>query len=639
MAEIILSGLLVSNQILNAGNAITAFSLMLYALTFNLREQVAQALALLLACVTVVYFGDVLTSTTHNPAEIEVWLRLQWLGIAFVPATYIHLSDTLLAVTGRPSRWRRRAVVWLSYGIGALSFFLVGSGNLVTDGLTQLGDAYYLRPGSLFPIFLLFVMVVVGFAGVNFWRSYKRCLTRSSRRRMRYLMLGSFGPLIGSFPFLMILGRLPLLHPLMLWGLLLVINVLVPIQLVLMSYSVAYFGVSFPDRIVKSRLFQWILRGPVVASTVLAVTVVVNRLGVRVGLENSRAVPFAMVAVLLLLQYVITLVRPAIERWFFYGEDRGDVRRLQLLEERLLTTGDVRQFLESILNAACDVTDIRSAFAAVIGEEGLELEVSVGPDDLIRGGGELPPLLVTDEKVSLEHLGQVFFWNDYWLIPLKVDGSEEVIGMVGLYARSAEPDFSPEEQQQLATLLERAMVALSDRLLQREVFRAVDRLVPEIDAIQRLRAASRYGGAEQLVEPIEGVSTSEGLAELVREALGHYWGGPRLTRSPLMRLHVVQMEADMQEGSPVNALRSILKRAIERIRPRGERRFTPEWMLYNILEMKFVQGRKVREVAMRLAMSEADLYRKQRVAIEEVARAIADMEREAVASGEEEGSS
>jgi hypothetical protein len=52
-------------------------------------------------------------------------------------------------------------------------------------------------------------------------------------------------------------------------------------------------------------------------------------------------------------------------------------------------------------------------------------------------------------------------------------------------------------------------------------------------------------------------------------------------------------------------------------------------MLYNILEMKFLEGRKVRDVALRLAMSEADLYRKQRVAIEAVARAIAEMERQA----------
>ena len=38
----------------------------------------------------------------------------------------------------------------------------------------------------------------------------------------------------------------------------------------------------------------------------------------------------------------------------------------------------------------------------------------------------------------------------------------------------------------------------------------------------------------------------------------------------------------------------------------------------------------MREVAGRLAMSEADLYRKQRVAVEAVARAILDMEQNEV---------
>jgi hypothetical protein len=65
------------------------------------------------------------------------------------------------------------------------------------------------------------------------------------------------------------------------------------------------------------------------------------------------------------------------------------------------------------------------------------------------------------------------------------------------------------------------------------------------------------------------------------------------------------------------------------MRPEGERRFTGEWILYNILEMKFMEGRKVREIAIRLSVSEADLYRKQRVAIEAVAKAIAAMEKEA----------
>ncbi len=97
-----------------------------------------------------------------------------------------------------------------------------------------------------------------------------------------------------------------------------------------------------------------------------------------------------------------------------------------------------------------------------------------------------------------------------------------------------------------------------------------------------------------------------------------------------MDMQIVQQAMQEHEGNPTNALRSILRQAIEHVRPEGERRFTGEWILYNILELKFMEGRKVREVALRLAMSEADLYRKQRVAIEAVADAMLEMEHSAI---------
>ncbi len=119
------------------------------------------------------------------------------------------------------------------------------------------------------------------------------------------------------------------------------------------------------------------------------------------------------------------------------------------------------------------------------------------------------------------------------------------------------------------------------------------------------------------------------LSRWVKDALSHYWGGPKLTQSPLLGLRIVQDAMTAHEGNPANAMRAILNQAIEQTRPEGERRFTGEWILYNILEMKFLEGRKVREIAMRLAMSEADLYRKQRVAVEAVAAAIVEMEQKA----------
>src|SRR5690606_34628005 len=88
--------------------------------------------------------------------------------------------------------------------------------------------------------------------------------------------------------------------------------------------------------------------------------------------------------------------------------------------------------------------------------------------------------------------------------------------------------------------------------------------------------------------------------------------------------------AEGNESSSVRALRTVLARAIENLKPEGQRSLTTtEWVLYNILEMRFLQGRKVRDVALRLAMSESDLYRKQRVAIEAVAEVVAAMERAA----------
>jgi hypothetical protein len=174
---------------------------------------------------------------------------------------------------------------------------------------------------------------------------------------------------------------------------------------------------------------------------------------------------------------------------------------------------------------------------------------------------------------------------------------------------------------------------LVDRRTQQEVFTSLEALTPEVELIQNLRAAARYGGSNSLSEMLINPPVSmeqDNLTRLVKDALTHYWGGPKLTESPLIGLQVVQQALDEHDGNPTNALRATLRQGIDMVRPEGERRFTAEWILYNILELKFMEGRRVREVALRLAVSEADLYRKQRVAIEAVANAILEMERQAL---------
>ena len=196
-----------------------------------------------------------------------------------------------------------------------------------------------------------------------------------------------------------------------------------------------------------------------------------------------------------------------------------------------------------------------------------------------------------------------------------------------------------DQKEAFQILIQRASQALDDRQLQQQVFTSIEDLTPQMSQIQQLRAAARYDGTSVLTATSNDIALDEGtLTEWVRDALSDYWGGPDLSDSPLLQLEIVQNALEEHDGISVRAVRSILREAIDKIRPEGTRRFTLDWVLYNILEMKFLKGQKVRDVAKRLAMSEANLYRKQKVAIEVVAKTILEMERQAREEGKESSS-
>src|SRR5919108_1237336 len=126
----LLVGLKTINSILTAGIAITAFSLFLYALSFNLRDRVARSFAIILLCVVVVFTTEALPNNSMPHWGIELLLRLQWIGIIFLPPSYLHRSDPLLVTAGRPSRGRRRLAVRLIYVVSLGFLLLLIAGRL-----------------------------------------------------------------------------------------------------------------------------------------------------------------------------------------------------------------------------------------------------------------------------------------------------------------------------------------------------------------------------------------------------------------------------------------------------------------------------------------------------------------------------
>ena len=629
--ESLLAGIQTVNQILTAGIAITAFSLFLYALSFNLRDRVARSFAIILLGVVVVFTTEALQTNTVPDWGIDLLLRLQWIGIVFLPAAYLHLSDALLVTAGRPSRGRRRLAVRLTYLLSAIFLLLLAFGYLLGPFVPDGKPAPHLQRTLWTEAFTLYYVAAMAWAWINFARAYGRMLTRSGRRRMFYLMAGATAPALGSYPYLLYGYSVAAQHPFLFWSAATIINIAVGGLVVVMAYAVAFFGVSWPDRVVKSRLVKWIMRGPVTASAALGLMTVARRGGVLFGTEYNAFVPLSVVVVVLLLEHAITLAAPLWERWLFFGRDRAELMLLQNIEERLLTRGDLQQFLESVLAAVRDHMQSPSAFIAALDGDDLSLIVTAGNRNLLEQENLSEAMQVAgQENGNGRH---EFKWGDFWILPIRqrkrgdMDPDEipSLLGLLGVARRSDQP-LDADQRDALWLLADRAALALEDRQLQGQLFRSLEDLQPKVDMLQRLRAFSRYDSRVNLLA--EELPPESDLANWVKDALTHYWGGPKLTQSPLIRLQVVQELADDYEGNSANALRALLRKAVDQVKPDGERRFTSEWILFNILEMKFIEGRKVREVASRLAMSEADLYRKQRVAVEAVARAILEMESE-----------
>ncbi len=614
-------------QILTAGIAITAFALLLYSFAFNLRNQVARSFSLILACLVIIFSAEAIASTASQPWEFEFWPRLQWVGISFLPSVYFHFSDALLATTGRPSRWRRRLLVRLLYLASLVFSFSLIFNILAGPVITGAGPAPHLQTTLLTDVFVIFYIAVMGLSWINFVRAYRRTTTNTSRRRMAYLITGAIAPAVGAFPFLPFSPNFSSEHQIIFWSITFLTNLVVGILLVVMAYAVAFFGVPWPDRVVKGRLFKWLMRGPVTASLTLAVVTLLRRSTSALGYNYDAMIPIAMVGTILVFEYLIILLAPIGERWLFYGNDRLELEALDQLENQLLTKNDLRQFLEMVLSAVLDRLQAGGAYVIGFGPEGSELVVTQGKTQFDQ---KRDPVDIPDEVLSLSVESQektpFFKWGDEFLLPLYngSDDEPELLGLIGISGlRSTSIDL--EQVSDLELLVKRAGLALRDRRVQQQVFRSLESISPQVKLFQRLRAAGRFDN-EGLFVADEGLPENGELINYVKEALTHYWGGPKLTGSPLLRFQVVIDQLEEHEGNQANALRGILRKAIDQVKPDGERRFTAEWILYNILEMKFLEGRKVREIAMRLAMSEADLYRKQRVAIEAVAKAIAEME-------------
>jgi GAF domain-containing protein len=618
-----------SNENLTAASVILAASMLLYNLARNVLDRVTRASAILLGCVTITYAAESIAGLQQASLEsLQIWYRLQWIGIAFMPAAMFHLANALLSTTGDISRIKRRTVVRLLYGLSAIFTLLAAfSSAIINELVTE--PVPYLRPGWLFPLYTAYFIAAALVSMQLMARARRRCLTTNTRRRMTLLWIVFLTPGLGIFPYSSLFASLgsgpslPLLPLLVVFNL---ANFLVLVMLVFLAYPLSFFGTTKPDRLVKTELIQFLLRGPLTAIVLLVAMVTIPRVSSVLGVKSQDFVIVGVITLLLSLQWGITLLLPRLEMWLIYDPQQAEATQLRQISERLMTRADSNQLQEAILAAVCNQLRVPTAFIASLSDDGTHLQQIVGELPPQKVAGQLAQDFERDLPESLHQEGGVYRWDHFWLFPLHTQqngDSPQLLGVLGVWAHDSHMAWTDEEQEDLYQLIDRAAQALADARLQAQVMQSLTDFAADLDRMRQVRGVSRYGHIQK-----ETLDNSEAFVEWVRGALRDFWGGPKLSQSELAQLQIVQEEQQKQQTGPSQALQSVIKEAIERLKPPGERNInTPEWIIYNILEQRFLQGKKVRDVANILFMTESDFYRKQKTAIEEVAKQISEMER------------
>ncbi len=628
------------NQLLSAAVVIVSFSLLAYIAMQNWRNDIARALLVLLAAVVVVYGGDLLLARAQRAATLEVLGRAQWLGIALVPAAYLHLANALFALSDRPEQARRaRWTVYLAYLGSAAFFLLVALGtNLVVGGGLPSGPVAQFRPGPLFWSYVAFFGVGALVSFVAILQSQRSALSSAQRRRLIYLGATFAAPGIAVFPFL-VFGAPSVLPTAALLILQAFASMIVTVMLTVMTYSVAFQGVLLPDRLIKQDFLRWWLYGPFVGITIVLFMQVLPLLETLLGVPQNTLLTFGVMLMTVLMPLFVSRVRPYLDA-LVYLQDHEEIDYLRNLPRSTFTRADLRVLLENSLVAICGALRVDTGFVAAPGkDDGYTIRAVCGPRREVKRFvgeyplGELLPQLAQMPARGRETLPVTESFvaaGRFCLLPLhSPDGL--FLGAVAV-AYPAEQlrygsNLAPETRQLIGVLTHQMELALSTVEIQQRIFDALRGLGPEMESLQQLSTRLEQATPATLASIEDDVVLNPAFPQLVKDALTQFWGGPKLADSPLLGLRTVRRMIEEQGGSPTRALQAVLRQAIGNLRP--DEQLDPsaqEWLLYNLLEGRFLQRKTVRDVANRLSMSESDFYRKQRVAIEEVARQLALME-------------
>lgn len=526
---------------------------------------------------------------------------------------FLHMSVELLP-PGRIS-WARRilpCVYALAIALAVVGLF---TNLLYADVLAAPRyDRPYVIPGPLYSAHIVLVLMISVLCIINLHAGWRGSTDPSLRRCFLILLVAFLCSVVGA-SYLSITLLLSLSWPAVLG------HVLVGGWLILVGYSAAQRGALVEGRALR-RDFLYSLGSSTGAVGALLLLIIVLQ-----HWTNQQVSVLTLVGVGALVISVLSLHNWVRDRAdvLLYREEAWRVRKyMRSLAAESATERNLGPRLRSSLDSLCQ------AVAASEGRIVLRGGEDWHPQAIHSGGSPLsqpgrmndprgPHALVPGEAIGLT-------------MPLLVNGQRA--GAVVLGPKEDGSPFSEEERELAQMLAERVVNTLESVSTQAQMLR---RLAGAEVASQELRRRERalQAAFDSAAATLRRGHTESELRRHLRGTLRNLWDVPRLAKSPLARMPVVQNR--LGRHSPGRALQEVLLAGIDRTKPLNSVGSDKALLRHEILRRSFARGETVGEVTSALAISERQYYREMNAALETLQACLEEMNKEVEPPARETG--
>jgi GAF domain-containing protein len=485
-----------------------------------------------------------------------------------------------------------------------------------------------------------YVLVLAALALVNFWQGYRHANSEVRRRQFRPLLLATVLAALGGLYVTLGIGLgvdLPELPRDVAFG----------VAVALLGFAVARHNALVEGRVVEADLLYVFLT----VGSLTTLTVLLAELLFSTGHVFSFVTLVLVMVVTIGALMVYDGLRTALDRVLYRDQFRQLRANLRSLATEAGTGRSLPEQLQAMLAQVCTTLSVQRG-AIALAQDGSF--VVVASQEATPFGEVLPPTRVlAAEIVALpaapgkppaakagvqapEHGDAMAL-----LVPIASGGSQ--IGALVLGPRAADQPYAEDDLMLLDDVADQLATVIRMAQLQEENARAITAMVAEFR--ERERAMERQMQEMLAIgdAPAESAPTGTSQKDLVaqvEDALRRLHDYHALGEHPLAQLTIVRQDLGKAPGDATThidrgkALNKVLVQAIQKLQPEGvppnPHTVPPrEWHQFIILYNSYVLDELNRDIMSRLYIGEGTYNRTRRRALQGVAKALQEMEREA----------